>query len=105
MPIQLAFTDNNTGLAIPATYWFIETCTIDQLTNNIYFTINGYVSLAQKNAGKNPFLIKSISTTFALLGVTGASTLAQFLTAMYNFALTYNDPNNPGIFFQGATIV
>lgn len=105
MPIQLNYTDQDTGIALGTSYWFIQTLHVDQIANLITFEINGYNNIASKTAGKLPFKTKVIRTTFALLGITAASTLAQMLTAMYNFALTYSDPSFGAVFFTGGTIV
>jgi len=109
MPIQLNYTDPDTGLIAGTSYWFAQLMQIDNINNSVTFNLGGYVSLAAKNANKKPIAQKQISAAFSELGLSGSSTLAQMPTALYNFALTYNFPSiagaGGGVFFNGGSIV
>ena len=105
MPIQLNYTEPNTGLSASVSYWFLQLGIFDTVNQTVTFTLNGYLSLAAKNSGKAPFLNQTIPVSFAALGVTGASTINQIVTAAYNYALTYTDPLTGLKFFQGGVIV
>ena len=103
MPLQLNYTDSNTGLNLPTSYWFVQYANIDNVNNIITVTIGGYVNIAAKQAGHTQFLTKVMTLPFATLGLTAASTIAQLLTAIYTAALTYTETFI--VFFNGATIV
>lgn len=105
MPIQLNYTDSDTGINLGTSYWFVQVASIDAISNTIIFTINGYLNIAAKNSGKNPFLSKSVIATFSQIGLSGTNTINQLVNAAYNYALTYNDPATNTIFFGGGTIV
>lgn len=107
MPIQLNYTDPNTGDTRTISYWFAQIATIDRIANTILFTMNGYLSLAAKNANKVPFLSKNIQATFAQLGISGSTTLAQLGNLLDAFALTYTEQlgSTSTTFFSGGTIV
>ncbi len=108
MPIQLNYTDPNTGQNSGTSYWFAQIANIDRINNNVTFTMNGFFNLAAKNAGKLPFASKTIQATFAQLGLSGSTTLAQLGNALDNYALTYSEiitPTQTVVFFQGGTIV
>lgn len=99
MPIQLNYTDPDSGLNISASYWFATAANIDTLSQLVQYDLSGYLNLAAKNAGKQPFKKHIVIPTFGQLGLTGGSTLNQFAAAAYVFALA-ND-----LFFSGGTIV
>lgn len=99
MPIQLNYTDQNSGLNLTTSYWFIVDATFDFLAGKVQFDVSGYVTLALKTAGKKPFMNRSFVVDLVTLGLTGNSTFAQAATAAYTYALA-----NDG-FFSGGTIV
>lgn len=108
MPIQLNYTDPNTGQNSTVSYWFAQIATIDRIANAVTFTMNGFFNQASKNANKAPFLSKQIVATFAQLGVSGSTTMAQLGNLLDAFALTYSElisPNQSVVFFSGGTIV
>lgn len=98
MPVQLNYTDQVTGLNVNTSYWFAQYAEIDNINNILNVTMNGYFTVAAKNAGKTPFNRVQLRPTFAQLGLSGATTLSQMLSAIYTFALT-------DAFFSGGTIV
>ncbi len=105
MPIQLNYTDSDTGINIPASYWFIISQDFDRLANVARWMFGCYNSLASKNAGKNPFRYREIITTLTSLGITGTTTANQIIAAMETFALNQADPETGIKFFNGGVIV
>lgn len=98
MPIQLNFTDPDTGIMIGTSYWFIIEVDIDRILNIVKLSFGAYNNLAAKNAGKRPFRFKDYTTSFTQLGISGTSTLNQLTNAIEVFALADS-------FFAGGTQV
>jgi hypothetical protein len=107
MPIQLNYTDPNNGINAGVSYWFIQKFHFDQIAGTVTFDLNGYGSVALKNAGKTPFFVKTISGTFAAVGINGSTTAAAIISNGYTFALTYSETafGVTTVFFAGGTIV
>lgn len=99
MPIQLNYTDPDSGNNIPVSYWIVKDAIFDYINSKVQVDIGGYVTLALKNAGKKSFLNKSYVLDFATLGVTGSSTNTQMAIAAYTWIL------NNDTFFTGGSIV
>lgn len=110
MPIQLNYTDPDSGQNTGVSYWFVMEVDIIRadlvLANNIIkFQIGAYNNLAARNAGKSPFKYRVGLVTLGQLSLTGASTLATILSNLETFLLTWVDPLTNTTPFSGGTIV
>lgn len=108
MPIQMNYTDPNTGGNATASYWFGTLEHMDRYNSIVVIEYWGYWNQAARSQGKNPIQKYNVIAKFSDLGITGSQTIAQMFAAMDTFALTYqeqNGINNNPPFFQNGTIV
>ena len=107
MPIQVNFTDPQTNINVPASYWKISVYDINDDLNTWDVTYAGFKDLASKNQGYGSFTrAQRVFGKFSdLVGINNSSTWAQIKAAIDTFALNYTDPYTLTKPFNGGTIV
>ena len=95
MPLSISLDPDNTS--VPATYWVIDSISINFSGDSCGLEIVGYASAAAYAAGNGPLYSTSFNASGANNPLTKTS-LATALTNLYNLL-----PNSPG--WSGATVV